>query len=585
MHDKLQFRPIKTAMWSLFCFCFGLVMTGAAQANELPLDEKTSKVAAWPFVRILADPSKTMTADDAIAALPTFAAPPSENETLGVRREAMWLHVPIRRSASADPHWVINIDYPPLHQVDFFIVQNGRITQKFVSGSLRDFFSRPLLARSHAIPLSLEAVERFDLLVRVETRGAAVLPMYVESPASFHRSSTFEQMIQGLLVGIALCLVFYSVAQYVNSRERLFAKYALLVSGSLGFSLLQFGIGGQFLWTNNFWIERHAAGLSALAAIAGTFLFLEEALREIPLARPTHTTTFEHLMKGGAWLCLFIGIVFASGVFDTGTMAAIVTVLGPLPTIVAAKNIIGRARRGDPIGWYLGIAFAIYMIGVIIITAVIRGNTHVNFWTLHAFQFAATLDMLAFMYVLTLRNKAIRLAVLHASREADIMRALAHSDPLTGLANRRSLSDALKSAIARCGPGNLLALYVIDLDNFKPVNDRFGHDVGDELLIQVSQRIKGNVRQGDIVSRLGGDEFVVLASGLRTEEQAATLGESLMRAFREPIALSQQKVTVSLTIGYATAPTNGMDSVTLLKLADDAMYNGKQTGKGQLRRA
>jgi diguanylate cyclase (GGDEF)-like protein len=166
------------------------------------------------------------------------------------------------------------------------------------------------------------------------------------------------------------------------------------------------------------------------------------------------------------------------------------------------------------------------------------------------------------------------------------MRALAHSDPLTGLANRRSLSEALNRALAGCGADNLLAVFVIDLDNFKPVNDRYGHDIGDELLVGVSQRIKESVRTGDIVSRLGGDEFVILASGLRNESQAAAIGEGLLAAFREPVKLSEaREVSVGLTVGYAIAPTHGLDSVTLLKLADDAMYSGKQRGKGALSRA
>lgn len=222
------------------------------------------------------------------------------------------------------------------------------------------------------------------------------------------------------------------------------------------------------------------------------------------------------------------------------------------------------------------------MASVVIITAVIRGKMPVNFWTLHSFQFGATFDMLAFLYVLTLRTKAIRLAAQHASRERDIMRALAHTDPLTGLANRRSLSDALTAALARCGNDNLLAVYVIDLDNFKTVNDTHGHDAGDDLLLIAAKRFQANVRSGDIVSRLGGDEFVILASGLRNVQQAEEVGRGLLSTFDEPIVLSRGRIKVGLTIGCAIAPLHGKDSMSILKLADDAMYAGKQAGKAQL---
>ncbi|MGL4230057.1 MAG: diguanylate cyclase domain-containing protein, partial [Casimicrobium sp.] len=409
-------------------------------------------------------------------------------------------------------------------------------------------------------------------------------PFTIENPAAFHATGVAEQMLQGVLLGIALCLIFYSGSQYLSSRERLFLKYGLLVFGSTLFMLVQLGVGAQYVWRNNFWIESHAAGLAALAAIGGTFLFLEEALRETPIQQKTQSPLFARIMKGGALLTLVLAVLFVSDVFDLAAMTTLVTLLGPMPSLIAAPKILQRVRNKDAIGWYLLIAFTMYGVAVVTITWVIRGKLPVNFWTLHAFQFGAVADMLAFMYVLTLRTKAIRMAVLHASHERDIMRALAHSDPLTGLANRRSLSDALASAIARCTPTNLLAVYVIDLDNFKPVNDSYGHDVGDELLIAVAKRIQASVRMGDVVSRMGGDEFVILASGLRNEQQAGHVGEALLNAFDAPIALAKHSVKVNLTVGYAIAPIDGKDSVTILKLADDAMYAGKQSGKGSLRR-
>ena len=209
----------------------------------------------------------------------------------------------------------------------------------------------------------------------------------------------------------------------------------------------------------------------------------------------------------------------------------------------------------------------------------------VNFWTLHSFQFGATFDMLAFMYVLTLRTKAIRQAAIHASMERDIMRALAHTDPLTGLPNRRSLGDALAQSLAGASKDRMLAVYLIDVDEFKPVNDTYGHEIGDELLVEIARRLQANVRSGDIVARLGGDEFVVLANGLRGPDQAKDLGDQLLALFDAPVKLSKTEVRIGLTIGYSMAPEDGTDTSTVLRLADSAMYQGKQDGKRRLQRA
>ncbi len=549
--------------------------------DSLKLNDSTPIVSVWPKARVLFDTDRSMSVEQAITALPKFDKPDAHYSTLGVRPEAAWLHIPIETTLSAPRYWVADIDYPPLNFVDMYLLRDGKIVQKAELGSLRPFASRPLLARSHAMPIALDPASHYDLLVRIDTRGAMVLPFTIESPAEFHNTGVFEQMLQGLLIGVALCLILYSLGQYASTRERLFGKYALLVFGSLSFTLLQLGIGAQYVWRDFFWIERHIAGIASMIAIGGTFLFLEEALREDDRGGDGKRSWFELTMKCGAALAAIIAALHALDVISLRAMSVIVTVMGPLPSTIATPKMIQRARRGDPVGWYLVLAFTVYMISVVVITAVIRGKMPVNFWTLHSFQFGATLDMLAFLYVLTLRTKAIRLAALHASRERDIMRALAHTDPLTGLANRRSLSDGLSVALARCSKENLLAVYVIDLDNFKPINDTHGHDAGDELLVIAAKRFQASVRSGDVVSRVGGDEFVVLASGLRNAAQVEELGRALMAAFDEPIKLGEREVKIAITIGCAVAPLQGKDSMSILKLADDAMYEGKQAGKAR----
>jgi predicted signal transduction protein with EAL and GGDEF domain len=153
------------------------------------------------------------------------------------------------------------------------------------------------------------------------------------------------------------------------------------------------------------------------------------------------------------------------------------------------------------VGWSFLLAWVIYALTTAVLIGVINGLLTVNFWTLHSFQFGATIDMLVFMHVLSLGTKAVHRAAQHASQERDAMHSLAHSDPLTGLANRRSLNTQLAAALARCGPNNLVALYLLDLDGFKPVNDQHGHDVGDQLLIAVAGRLQSTMRSGDVGAR------------------------------------------------------------------------------------
>ena len=191
-------------------------------------------------------------------------------------------------------------------------------------------------------------------------------------------------------------------------------------------------------------------------------------------------------------------------------------------------------------------------------------------------------DMLIFMRIALLRTAARHRAAQRAAQERDALFSLAHSDALTGLLNRRGLAEELDHGLERASPEGLLALYVLDLDGFKPVNDQHGHDVGDALLRAVAQRLRASVRAVDCVARFGGDEFVVMAEGLPDEAQARDLGAKLLDAFSSPFSVSGKSCSVRATVGYAIAPTDGTEAAALLKEADAAMYEGKQAGKNRV---
>jgi diguanylate cyclase len=175
----------------------------------------------------------------------------------------------------------------------------------------------------------------------------------------------------------------------------------------------------------------------------------------------------------------------------------------------------------------------------------------------------------------------------HAERtelERAALVSMAHTDALTGLPNRRGLQQALAAALPPGHGHHPLAVFLTDLDGFKLVNDRLGHDAGDELLVQVGRRLRSQVRQGDLVARLGGDEFVIMAPGIPGEAEAMALGRKLLEAFNQPFDIAGQPCRVGLTIGFALAPHDATHADDLLKRADAAMYVGKQSGRHSVRR-
>lgn len=552
----------------------GLWAPAHAANPALVLDDSRPSVEVWPFVTLFGDESKDVRIERFLTDPPPFTVPDTAYGTLGLRTDAVWLHIPLSVSTQSSGQWVFDIDYAVLNHINLYVVTDGKVVREAAMGNLQPAAERPIRSRAHSIGLELKPGKSYDIYVRLQNNGAMILPITLSKPSTFLARALQEQMLQGLLTGLALCLLVYSLANWFTLKEHLFAKYALLVTGSLLFSLLQFGVGAQYVWPGNLWLEVHAGGLSALMAATGSFLFIEHALRS-PDAKPW----FSRLMKFGAAFLTVCAVLYSLDFLNIQQVTNIVSTVGLAPALLGIPGAIKRVRKGDSVGAYFLVAWAVYFLSTAVLVEVIKGRVGVNFWTLHSFQFGATLDMLLFMRVLGLRTKALQSEVQAANRERDSFHSLAYTDPLTGLANRRSLNASISSAIENAGPNNMLAVYMLDLDGFKQVNDKYGHDVGDELLIAVAARLKACLRASDVLARLGGDEFLILTTDLSQEQQAKDLGEKLLATFSNPFALSTQSCQVGMTIGYAMSPNDSVETASLLKLADAAMYAGKNAGK------
>jgi diguanylate cyclase (GGDEF)-like protein/PAS domain S-box-containing protein len=161
---------------------------------------------------------------------------------------------------------------------------------------------------------------------------------------------------------------------------------------------------------------------------------------------------------------------------------------------------------------------------------------------------------------------------------------LAYFDPLTGLPNRGMFQDRLRQALALAHRENhIVCLVFLDLDNFKDVNDTYGHDFGDKLLREVAERLAGSMRESDTMARLGGDEFVVILTSVTCMESTATAAQRLLSIFSNPFLIDGRKIYSSASIGMALYPNDGQDAESLLKCADTAMYHSKDEGKSQYR--
>jgi diguanylate cyclase (GGDEF)-like protein len=180
---------------------------------------------------------------------------------------------------------------------------------------------------------------------------------------------------------------------------------------------------------------------------------------------------------------------------------------------------------------------------------------------------------------------------VHTARLADALQAaneklrnIALYDALTGLPNRFLLKDRLEQAVSRAERSvKPFALLFVDLDKFKPVNDSFGHQIGDKLLIAVAERLSGCIRKDDTVARCGGDEFVVVLNQIGQASEAATISAKIVQQLSRYFHIEGHELEISCSIGISVYPADGSNVDILMSNADAAMYRAKRDGRNNFK--
>ncbi|URI06912.1 sensor domain-containing diguanylate cyclase [Aquincola tertiaricarbonis] len=554
-----------------------LAAPGKSATGPVQVDDR-SRITLWPAVTLRHDAEHNLPLEEVMAAPGLFQKPVGTPANLGRMPDTLWLRIPLQVAGTAPVQRVFGIDYPPLDRVDVYLVAGGQVLSHVRMGSSLEHELRPLRSRTLAAPLDLPPGAS-ELYVRVWARSSMVLPMTLRTPEAFAEHEARGQLLQGLLAGLAVAMLMYSIAHGVALRDGMFGYYALLLAGNMVFFMSYFGILAQHVWPHAPQLAQEISPQAVLIAVFGGSAFMSRALAVGEVSRWA-----ARLLQLLGWIALAGLAAYHLGWMDFRAVQGLATLMGLLPTCIALPIAVLRARRGDRTATVMVLGWSVFLVGTAALVGTILGKLQPTFWALHLYPLATMCEMAVWMVVLALRVQAIHRHAERARVETHRLRDLAHTDALTGLPNRRGLHDRMLPALAESTPDQLLAVYLLDLDGFKPVNDHYGHDVGDALLVAVGQRLQAELRTTDVVARVGGDEFVVLAAGLVDAEAAHALSQKLLQAFDAPFMAAGHTCQVGLTIGYALAPLDGSDADELIKRADAAMYAGKQAGRRRAQR-
>jgi diguanylate cyclase (GGDEF)-like protein len=552
-----------------------------------------------------------------------------EVPSFGLSSSAYWLRFTIALPADDHRDWMLKVDYPMLDRVELYVPEGNDSStawRHLLSGDTLPFDLRPVEVTDIALPLPVQPGTEQTLYLRVQSTSSITIPVVLITKPGLIEDQQERILIFGAFYGAIVALALYNLLLYIPTRDKTFLAYVSFVT-CMGLALLSYnGFAFKYLWPAavewNGWAPQVLGHLTLALSAHFTRSFLS--------TRSNAPSVDQALQwQGLASLVLAVGCM---GLLSPKIAVLSLVLMMLLSAAVLLLAFFVCVRMGYRPARWAALAGCALVVGAVAQALRSLGTVPANFLTLYGVQIGAATQMLLLSFALADRISQVKLEKEQAQEQAlvakelaldalrrserdlenlvgdrvqelaklnralevevrvrrhaeEMLRNLAHHDSLTGLPNRTLLKDRFESALASAQRReHSLAILLLDLDNLKTVNDTYGHDAGDDLLIAVANALKSLVRGMDTVARTGGDEFVILLTDIQDGYGAQEVARKVIKRFEEPIMTDKgEALRTSTSIGIAFYPQDGLDIGTLIKHADQAMYRAKMSGKNTFR--
>ncbi|HWQ37157.1 MAG TPA: 7TM diverse intracellular signaling domain-containing protein [Burkholderiales bacterium] len=569
-----------------------------------------------PQVAYLEDPSGALSVAEVAARHAQFKPAAGSAPNFGFTDSTYWFRIELTRGADDPTAWYLEVGYPPLDHLELYWRAASLPAAEFeraVSGDLLPFHARSVREPQFLFPLELPAGQLREFYLKVRTVGAVTVPLRVLSADALEQSRSRAHIIHGLFFGTLAALALYNLLLFLSIRDVSYLYYVSYVV-TAGLAYLGYdGLAYQYLWPEAVGWNQRAHVVLGFTALAFALLFTRSFLALATSHRLLDRSLFA--LAGAAGLLALLSI-WPLSFWASARLFVAIGLPGALA--VLASGLLAWYAGYKPARWFL-LAWATLIVGLAAYSLRFLELAPANFFTIYGLQIGTGVEMVLLSIALADRintmkrekeqaqaalldaarrserelesivqerlrelnevNKILEQEIAERRRAEEALFEMAHHDALTGLPNRLLLKDRFEVTASQTDRvSGTLALLMVDLDDFKRVNDTLGHQVGDGLLVKVTELIRGCVRASDTIARFGGDEFVILLGSLRDAAEAALVADKIARALARPIALDQHRLRTSTSIGIALYPQDGSTMESLLRCADVAMYRAKQAG-------
>lgn len=523
---------------------------------------------------------------------------------LGYSRDTFWIKVKINNQTHGETKWMLEFPFPTLDHLDVYLYhpETQTLHSQFITGDQKPFNQRPYLNRSFVFPLTFDQGGEWQLIYRIQSKGSLTIASYLWLPVDFYHHSQNHYMAMSFYFGILAALFLYNALIFVFLKDKLYLLYIGFV-GSMALAQLGWhGIGFEYLWPNSpNW--GNVAAIFGFNATGMFGAFFSRFFLNLKQNAPLLDRLTQMAAVGFALLILLIPIL------SYQMIAVMTSINGAIFAIIAMTSGILCFHRGFSSARFYLVANAFLLIATAALGIRNLGWIPTNFFTTYSMLIGSSLEMLLLSFALAERINEMKLAKEMAEQRANNislsmdnllkeqddhiekkvslrtqqLHNLAQTDKLTNLGNRHQLEELLPQILNNSQTNEtFVGLLFIDLDNFKPINDQYGHAMGDKLLKQVAVQLQGSVRSNDILIRLGGDEFIIIVENLIQAQTLDKIAGSVLKAITQPIIIDQLQLIPGASIGAAIAPFDGKTMSKLLDSADKAMYQAKLLGKNKV---
>ncbi|MCM8885125.1 MAG: diguanylate cyclase [Candidatus Thiodiazotropha sp.] len=509
--------------------------------------------------------------------------------------------------------WLLEIAYPLLDHVALFKSNGNGGFDASYAGDTRPFSDREIPYHNPLFHLNQSGNDYFYL--RIQTEGSAQIPLMIWSPFEFTENSVKNGQLFGLYFGAMLVMVLYNLFLYFSVRDINYLYYIIYICTFLLFQGSLSGYTFQYLWP-----ESPVWGTKATAFFVGVVVIAAIQFSRQFLQTWEHAPLLDKLMRilnGAGILCMLLAILapYPIAALYANSMGVLL-VLVVLPT---GYVVFFRGYR--PARFFI-IAWTTFLIGIFINALMLAGVVPLNTITVNAMPAGSFIEVVLLSLALADRINRLRqyketaqvrynheLQVINQTLEQRVERRtydlnkakeqaeavnyvlaeknrelaqMASHDMLTDLLNRRAFRDYATQMLAD-GVRNSypLSIVMIDLDHFKQINDKFGHQVGDQVLIDFGEMLKISSRTSDQVARYGGEEFILLLSHTDLDS-AMQKAEKLRNLLAEHEFNYLSGLTINASFGVCSTEQGSVELDKLISMADMALYEAKHQGRNQV---